>query len=80
VVVVQTSGSGPEALAGLGMDHHTTYLRGFFGFLGIEDVEVVAQWGAVPEVADRTLAAAQERLREIAELPVDGGAAQRRAG
>lgn len=80
VVVVQTSGSGPEVLAGMGMDHHTSYLRGFFGFLGMDDVEVVAQWGAVPEVAERTLADAQERLRELAARPVPGASAQRRAG
>lgn len=70
VVVVETSGSGPEALAAMGMDHHASYLRGYFGFLGISDVEVVAQWGAVPEVSERTLAAAQERLRGLAGAPL----------
>ena len=72
VVVVETSGSGPEALAAMGMDHHASYLRGFFGFLGISEVEVVAQWGAVPEVSERTLAVAQDQLRHLAGVRLAG--------
>jgi FMN-dependent NADH-azoreductase len=66
VVVVATSGSGPEALAAMGMDHHASYLRGFFAFLGLTDVEVVSAFGAVPEVLEQTTAAATERLRTLA--------------
>jgi FMN-dependent NADH-azoreductase len=66
VVVVATSGSDPEALAALGMDHHASYLRGFFGFLGLTDVEIVSAHGAVPEVLERTTATAIERLRALA--------------
>lgn len=66
VVVVATSGSGPETLAAIGMDHHQSYLRGFFGFLGLTDVEVVSAWGAEPELLERTRAAAGERLRALA--------------
>ena len=66
VVVIATSGSGPEALAAIGMDHHASYLRGFFGFLGLTDVEVVSAWGAVPELLEQTTATASERLRTLA--------------
>jgi FMN-dependent NADH-azoreductase len=74
VVVVQTSGSGREALASMGMDHHTPYLRGFFGFLGITDVEVVSQWGAVPDVAERTLEQARQALRALVTADADADA------
>jgi len=62
VVIVATSGSGPQALASMGMDHHDSYLRGFFGFLGLTDVEVVSAYGAVPDLLEATTAAARERL------------------
>lgn len=66
VIVVATSGSGPEAMAAMGMDHHASYLTGFFGFLGIHDVEIVSAWGVEPHVAERTQADARARLQELA--------------
>ncbi len=69
VVVVATSGSGPEALAAMGVDHHAAYLRGVLGFLGIDQVEIVSQWGATPDVTERTLAVARARLRTLATAP-----------
>lgn len=71
VVVVATSGSGPEALVAMGMDHHASYLRGFFGFLGLSDVEVVSAFGAVPELLEQTTAAARDRLHALAAERVD---------
>ena len=71
VVVVATSGSGPDALAAMGMDHHAAYLRGFFGFLGLVDVEIVTAHGAVPELLEQTTAAATERLRALAAERTD---------
>ncbi len=72
VIVVATSGSGPEALSAMGMEHHASYLRGFFGFIGIQDVEIVSAWGMVPELADRTHTDARARLAELAtqNIPV----------
>lgn len=65
VIVVGSSGAGPDALASIGMEHHSSYLRGFFHFLGIDDVEIVSVWGAVPDVVEQTLTAARGRLREL---------------
>ena len=65
VVVVETSGSGPEALAAMGMDHSAPYLRGFFRFLGIDTVDVVHQWGNAPDVAAQTTEAARAALQSL---------------
>jgi FMN-dependent NADH-azoreductase len=49
------------------LDHQETHLRGFFGFLGITDVEVIRAEGVMmgPEIKQQALAAA---LRQTAEL------------
>ncbi len=47
----------------MGMDHHAPYLRGFLGFLGLTDVQIVSAQGAVTQVLDTTPAAARARTR-----------------
>ena len=80
LVIAASSGSGPDLLAAMGMDHHSAYLRGFFGFLGITDVRIVSAWGHDAATVERTLEQAQGRLTEIAtgvpaprqaDVPVD---------
>ena len=48
-VVVRSSGSDPQMLAGYGLDFHTPYLRAILGFLGITDVHVVQSYGVSPD-------------------------------
>jgi FMN-dependent NADH-azoreductase len=67
VVVLASSGSGPHLMAAMGMDHHEAYLRGMFLFLGIDDFEVVHQWGKHEEESAVTMAAARARIAELVD-------------
>lgn len=69
VVVAASSGSGPRLLAAMGMDHHDSYLRGFFAFLGITDVQVVAAWGRDAATVAQTVAAARTELLGLVVPP-----------
>lgn len=65
VVVLTSSGSDPRVMAAMGMDHLAAYLRGMFLFLGIDDFEIVHQWGKQEQESEATMAAARARIAEL---------------
>ncbi|MFC4728397.1 FMN-dependent NADH-azoreductase [Coralloluteibacterium thermophilus] len=68
VIVASARGGfyGPGA-PGAGNDHQESYLRAFFGFLGVTDIEVVRAEGVriAPDVAERAVAAALEQVARL---------------
>ena len=49
------------------LDHQETYLRGFFGFLGIADLEIIRAEGVMmgPEIKERALQAALQQASRL---------------
>lgn len=68
VIVASARGGfyGPDSPAAAA-EHHETYLRAFFGFLGVEDFEVIRAEGVriAPEIAER---AVDDALAQVAQL------------
>lgn len=69
--VIVASGRGgvysqPEAMQAL--DHQESYLKTFFAFLGIQEVEIIRAEGVAlgPDHAEKALAAAREQIQQIA--------------
>lgn len=68
VIVASARGGfyGPDSPAA-GNEHHETYLRSFFGFLGVTQFEVIRAEGVrvAPEVAERAIS---DALNQVAQL------------
>lgn len=71
-VVVRSSGSDPQMLAGYGLDFHTPYLRAILGFLGITDVHVVQSYGVSPDEVAAGLDSARDQIALLVPGLVDG--------
>jgi FMN-dependent NADH-azoreductase len=68
VIVASSRGNfyGPESPVA-SAEHHETYLRSFFGFLGVTQIEIVRAEGVKisPELAQTAVAAALEQAGQL---------------
>lgn len=67
VIVASTRGGMYSTGAASGMDFQESYLKAFFGFLGINDVEFVRAERLTkgPELRERAIAAARATVRDV---------------